>query len=237
MQITPGYDFGVNEVPTYAKFQLMINGMSITGIAEAQVSALLVTERFLDVTTSLSLAAEGFLNRDQRGRLWVKSRNGMVQLYRAGWGGWESIRYPAFAAVDTYNYPINQMGPIGQLRSHTTDQTTESSVGYRPGTSIGKFIAKNADTMVSGGFGRLVCYGGWGAEVLASKRIGNDRSDRSAAYIVRSATATQDQEVTGFPAHTVNATGQARKQGLALRQNPSSVRTLAWWFGMEAMQD
>ena len=69
MQIVPGYDFTVNEVPTRAKLEAMTAGMSLTGIDISQIATSLIGTKKGD--TSTSLPSEGWLLHDQPGGLWV----------------------------------------------------------------------------------------------------------------------------------------------------------------------
>ena len=233
LTITPGYDFQTTEVPTRATLQQCVLGMSITGIPQSMIDSTLVSQMYT-TSTSVSLPGEGWIDYDQHGRLWVKSRWGHVCLHRGNWGGWETRRYPCMDVIDTYTFPFNNVAPVGQLRTVVAGNTTESNVAYRAGTSIGIWRFKNCESAVSGALVRLVGRGGWMGEVLSSNRsIMPD-------YQVRQGTGVQDQAATPFPASDASATTKARKGGLLLRQNgngAATVRATAWYFGMELMED
>lgn len=93
MIITPGYDFGAHEVPTHAKLEQMVDGMSITGIDIDQIDSTLIGIKVGE--TDVSLPAAGWLRSDALNALWVRGTHGDVQIYRANYGGLESRgRFP-----------------------------------------------------------------------------------------------------------------------------------------------
>lgn len=98
MQITPGYNFEPNEVPTRAKLTLMVSGMQVRGIDIGQIATDLVGVK-LTGDTQCSLPAEGWLMRSPQGTMWVQSRHGRVPWWRGNWGGMEGKRFSAISAA------------------------------------------------------------------------------------------------------------------------------------------
>jgi hypothetical protein len=128
-QITPGYDFQQNEVPTKETLQLMTAGMSITQIDISQISTALIGIKIDQTSPSLP---EGWLRMDPAGTLFVTSRWGEVEIYRAGWGGMTTRRYPIQASTGfPQRRSIFILQPLGSMT------TTESSVSFAVDTPLG----------------------------------------------------------------------------------------------------
>lgn len=236
MRISPGYNFQTNEVPTRAKFQLMLAGASLTGIAISQIDATLVVQSFTS-STGLSLPAEGFLDYDQNGFLWVRGRHGHVHLWRGNWGGWETRRYPVYAPLDTITLPNAANSAEAMLRAHTAGNTTESAVGWRHGTALGRLTSIGIETGVSGVHTRWVVRGGRSGPMPIAERVpANLKAGGSPDYMLRTAASSSDHNATGFPAQAGGAEGTGRKQALLLWQS-SAGGSLMWVFGLEFMQD
>jgi hypothetical protein len=91
--ITPGYDFGVNEIPTRDKFLAQAQGMSV-----GDISSDILDANFLTLLIGDTSGASGGLLTDQ-GQLWIspdgsvwgRTGRGDVQVHRAE-GGWETNR-------------------------------------------------------------------------------------------------------------------------------------------------
>lgn len=120
-QITPGYDFGQNEIPTKETLQLMTAGISITQIDISQIATALIGIKIAN--TSPSLPAEGWMRVSPAGGLYVTTRWGEVHLYRGCWGGMETRRYPVEASAGNAQ---RRVGFI--LTGMTTLTTSESAV-------------------------------------------------------------------------------------------------------------
>lgn len=121
-QITPGYDFQQNEVPTKETLQLMTAGMSLTNVDISQISTSLIGIKIDQTSPSLP---EGWLRIGPSGTLFVTSRWGEVDLYRAGWGGMCTRRYPIKAQNGT-----PQRRSLFTLAALGSMTTTESSVFF-----------------------------------------------------------------------------------------------------------
>jgi len=164
MQITPGYDFGVNEIPTRAKLEAMTAGMSISGVDISQINVALVGIKYQAETTT-SLPAEGWMAHNAQGGLWVESRYGRVQLWRGGWGGMETRRFPVagFTVVGSLPYKI---GEGGTFIAPATAHTAESNVSWKLNRQVdnnNQAVAMRAlDTATSGSYIRLSLFGGQG---------------------------------------------------------------------------
>ena len=131
-QITPGYDFTVNEVPTKEKLELMTAGMSITQIDISQINTALIG--VLVGSTNPSLP-EGWIRRGPSGSLFVSSRWGEVEIYRAGWGGMCTRRYPLQANTGLpQRRTMFTITPLGSLT------TSESSVSWALQTPTASFM-------------------------------------------------------------------------------------------------
>ena len=127
MQVTPGYDFGVNEVPTQGTLQQMLTNMTLTGIAydglQSGVIGLTMTDN-----SQTSLAAEGWMWVDSRSNIWLKTRNGNVRV-RCSEGGWESVRWPYGVNATTSLFGLP--GSMANLVEFITNNTLESNVCLR----------------------------------------------------------------------------------------------------------
>lgn len=128
MQITPGYDFTVNEIPTRAKLETMTAGMSITGLDISQIDTTLIGIKSGD--TTVSLPAEGWLWLDPSGGLWVKNRFGTVHCWRGCWGGLECNRFPMGGNPVTGTFPY-KVGEGGHVFPVATAHTNESNIAWR----------------------------------------------------------------------------------------------------------
>lgn len=228
MQITPGYDFSVNEIPTAAKFGLMATGMSVTGIALAQIDTTLVGVRQSD-TSDISLPSEGWLWNDHIGSLWVQGRNGPVKLFRANWGGWESRRYPCGKGTTDYGLPqpmATAIGYVGAL-SMVTD---ESNVRfhYSRYTTYNNWLCKALDTAVSEAYVRFIGRGGCMAQMYYAP-LGY-----APAEILIDLTYSGLREETTYPPTTGTT-----KWGIMLRGQSKTMYSMraAWFPGLAYHED
>ena len=92
ISITPGRDFGDNDIPTVATLREQAAGLVISGIPQSQVNSQLPNVQVNDSTSASNLPAEGWLWFDKLGNLWGSTRMGHVQVKRYA-GGWESVRF------------------------------------------------------------------------------------------------------------------------------------------------
>lgn len=163
-QITPGYDFQQNEIPTKETLQLMTAGISITRIDISQISSALIGIKIADTSPSLP---EGWLRMGPAGGLYVTSRWGEVHLYRAGWGGMESRRYPfeagAGQAQRRIGYILTIMGSLttsesGVVWSRATPTEADIFRYFKPldtGPSLGVI-----GSPITGDHPRMLLWGG-----------------------------------------------------------------------------
>lgn len=221
MSITPGYDFAATGVPTRELLQLMTANMSITGIDIGQIATTILGMKVAD--SSASLPSEGWMWLSQTGTLWVKNRNGNIPLYRGSWGGWETNRFKAGAALDTYTLPESTIRK-GELRMIPTGDTNEAKVFYQIGTNlVHDFVLCASDTLVSGTNSLLVGRGGWKWPVQTASRTGNPD------VAIRTTTGgQQDQPVVSYP-----QTGAAQIQAIVTRQGNGATNGVGWGHGFE----
>jgi hypothetical protein len=94
VEITPGYDFGLTEIPTKNKFLQAALGIDIGKIQFEDVDVSLVASYGGEVSgsTGASLPGEGYLWTDPAGNTWIETVDGPVRLNRND-GGWESMRW------------------------------------------------------------------------------------------------------------------------------------------------
>jgi hypothetical protein len=200
MKITPGYDFTTTEVPTKAHLQQMISGGEVYGIDISQINSTLIGIKTAD--SSVSLPAEGWMWTDVAGCVWVRSRFGPVKLWRGGWGGMETRRYPQGAQV--INPPINNDrflyqcagGTLSYKGTTPTGATLESNVFFTASQANGERF-KNLETGVSGGYTRSLLYGGgwFPAQVLTFTQPAYIRAAANNAYDVSTSIPYSDPAV------------------------------------------
>lgn len=171
MNITPGYNFSVNEVPTRGLLQTMVAGMSVTGIDVEQISSALATLT-LGETGATNTGTEGKLRVDNCGSLWVCVAQGEVKLWRANWGGWETRRIRVGAGQTPWN--ASPFPPVarGILGTSPVGDTSPSNVYFQPyvGANAQTNTWKLLETTSSGSYGRILGRGGFlGAATLANR--------------------------------------------------------------------
>lgn len=105
VQITPGYDFAVTEIPTKANLQAMAAGLSITGIPLSQFAVTLNIISINDTTSVSNLPNEGSLWVDQHGNIWGRTRFGDLKVRKYD-GGWESNRFRSIGLSGTAGNPF-----------------------------------------------------------------------------------------------------------------------------------
>lgn len=123
MQITPGYNFEPNEVPTRAKLGLMTTGMQVRGIDISQIATTLIGKITGD--TGTSLPGEGWLQISPQGALWVKNRWGRAMFYRAGWGGMETNRFTTDRSLTLTGFAPSR--PCSFFAAHPTGSAPSTS--------------------------------------------------------------------------------------------------------------
>lgn len=119
VDVTPGYDFSVNEVPTSANFLKQATGMQISGIGINELEAGVLGIKSGDisnVTDSLQVGETvGTMWISALGDIWVQEQSGPVIMNRI-MGGWETRR--AFCAPDS-SFP-NHINPGSAMQIETT---------------------------------------------------------------------------------------------------------------------
>ena len=90
--ITPGYDFGVNAIPTRETLTLQAKNLSLSGIPLSALDATMIVASIDDSTAATNLPLEGSLWFDAQGNLWGRTADGNVKVRRSA-GGWESNRF------------------------------------------------------------------------------------------------------------------------------------------------
>jgi hypothetical protein len=223
MRITPGYDFQPTEVPTNATLQQMVAGMSITGIDIQQIDTSL---QGVKVGDTASLPAEGWMRRDSRNGLWVQSATGPVMLWRANWGGWETVRFRTGAKLDTFgntDVPISTgRGILGMVPDNDSSESNcfcRPSIGLTSNQSKGQML-KYLDTGVSGSFCRLLGRGGM---VVLEMQARPDFP----MYLQPDGAAGVTWAVFGLPVTSIT---RVTSMGLALRPLLNQY-SLGWLFG------
>lgn len=164
MKITPGWDFGVNDVPTAEKLNQMAAGMKIENIPLSQLAGDLIS---LHTTNGSGVSlGEGGLWVNDLGELMVNTRFGRLAVVRAN-GGWETRRYNI--RHDGTNLPV--FGSIGNpftgryvVHNRPTSSQNEASDVYfiydrDPAAGL-VLSAVNIDTAPSGGNARMCMRGG-----------------------------------------------------------------------------
>jgi len=119
IEITPGLDFGVNDIPTHETLIAQAKSINITNIPVTQLDAdvaVILTGADSGVSGAILVSTEvGTLWTSPDGELFVQDSSGAVRVTRRG-GGWDSRRYyhsenNAFAAVP------NPPGSFVQVRA------------------------------------------------------------------------------------------------------------------------
>jgi hypothetical protein len=168
VQISPGYDFSVNEIPTNAKLQQMVAGMSITGIDIGQIDTTLIAE--IIGPTSATMPVEGWLRVDALNRIWVRDANAkQVCLDRGNWGGWETVRMFAGKITgvgDTWPYGAGETSfPLSarfEPSWNTVNDTNATNLYLKPSVGANTQVVnlKALETGVSGSVMRVLGRGG-----------------------------------------------------------------------------
>lgn len=90
--ITPGYDFGINEVPTASTFGLQATGIQITGIPLSAIDADMAIVNINDASNASSVPNEGSMWVDHQTNVWGRTRWGPTKVRPYG-GALESNRF------------------------------------------------------------------------------------------------------------------------------------------------
>lgn len=161
LTITPGYTFGATEIPNRAKLGLMVSGMSINAIDISQIDPGLIG--ISTAPSYVSLAAEGHMRHDYLNSLWVQTKDGEVKLFRANWGGWETLRPRLNAGNAPYAGTSKPMAASYNWKIETNGDTNASNVKANSNqnpASVDGFRHPGLDSGVSGGFARTLGRGG-----------------------------------------------------------------------------
>lgn len=137
INIIPGYDFGVNEVPNRETLLRQARYMKISGIGLDQIDASLVGYKSgtTSGTTSSSLPAPGWMWADPGGSLWIETDHGPVKLHRDG-GGFESVRYG-----QSYSPESSPPWPGSPYRPDAADAIATQTEGINLGAPASECIS------------------------------------------------------------------------------------------------
>lgn len=136
MNIVPGYDFSVNEIPTRAKLGLMASNLSLTGISLDQVDSSVIVVTVTDGTQT-SLPAIGWLWVDGRQNVWGRTAYGNV-IVRKSEGGWESNRIPYAPGGTASDYALpGEIVQFSTLGANNTNITSTRLSIVSGGSSTG----------------------------------------------------------------------------------------------------
>lgn len=231
-QITPGYDFTVNEIPTRGKLQQMAAGLSLTGIVAAQMEGVTLIHLKTTADSAVSLPSNGWMWVDEHNTLWVKTSKGNVRLYR-GWGGWESIRYPTVPGDSVFTMPYRGGEKRFLPRTLVVGDSNESNIRLRASDN-GRVVAVNVDTASSGVHETAVYRGG---AILLCVPTGVVHP----FYVTRGNASQDDMNETRWPATNANSLGLGPKIGIAERVfsdagGGGAGLHMGWIFGGELMQ-
>lgn len=235
MNITPGYDFTVNEVPTRGKLYQMVAGMSLTGIDLSQIDTNLVGIKLGDTATSLPEV--GWMQVDGINCLWVKTEAnitsspggevdyGRVKIFRGNWGGWETNRLKTENERDTFTYSAIDIGRHrGIIQVVPNNDTNPSNMFLRgkTGGSTDTHSVKNLETGLTGLHTRTLMRGGHVAITRWALRTGYPD------YVgIFHSVGVTDYNTQAFP--SINATLGSKNRGMATRQTGPAF--LFWAHG------
>ena len=129
LEIVPGYDFGLAELPTQEKFFLQARGVSITGLESINladgISGILTGDESSS-TNSIGSDDIGVIWVDQANDVWLRTATGPVRMVKS-MCGWESNRYynrdnPGFGQASR-GYPLTTLNPeFGRALSDDFDR-------------------------------------------------------------------------------------------------------------------
>lgn len=233
MQITPGYNFEPNEVPTKAKLGLMTTGMQLRGIDISQINTNLIGYK-TNGDTSVSLPGEGWLQVSPQGALWVKTRWGRVMWYRAGWGGFETIRYRAIRSVTLAGFALNR--PCSYFGQYGSNATHESNTGFLFNTPGGNNVDTVQRALETGQTNVNTRFLLWGGSVTPSEHSLTAATwvrKRLFSMVAANVPAQDYDGAQSIPQSS--AVGSATSHGIfvASQTAPSAtVAVLGWHYGL-----
>lgn len=233
MQITPGYDFEPNEVPTRAKLGLMTTGMQLRGVDITQIDATLIG--FLTTgDTQASLPGEGWMMVSPQGALWVKNRWGRVMWYRAGWGGFETNRYRVIRTISLAGFGPQR--PCSYFGQYASDATNESSIGFLFNTPGGNNVDSVQRALETGATDVNTRFLLWGGSVTPSELSLTQTTwtrKRLGAMISASIPANDRDGAQSIPYSSPAGTVMLHGLFVHAQTAPSStVGVMGWHFGL-----
>lgn len=243
LSITPGYDFTVNEVPTRAKLQLMLTGMVIAGIPKESLDSSLfgISYGWLTGSTMATLANEGDVLFDISGQFWVKTKNGPVNVYNTGAGGWETVRYRTADPRDTaFNNPLSPNNFYGALESLVASNLDEDEVWFRIYTTQSQNLyCLPQVTTHSGAHNRVRPFGtGRGTILQSTGSYPRDSltGNRNFCYTIEKAAGSVNEwNVNEFPCFNDNAAGLGTKMGYGGPEETNDIRSFVFMVGADFM--
>jgi hypothetical protein len=175
--ITPGYDFTVNEVPTFATVQQMASGLSIQGLTFDNVSATLIGQKTGNTSggTGSSLPAEAWMWSAPDGTIWIEAiytDSGVTEKRPTPlwtpYGGWTTSR---FKYVRGSGLSVSELGTVATISDSLASPNNPLEVKhYEAGYNIsneayffGLYSYETPVTTFSGTHEMLVRGRGFGA--------------------------------------------------------------------------
>lgn len=232
MQITPGYNFEPNEVPTRAKLGLMTTGMQVRGIDVSQIDANLIGSKNGD--TSVSLPSEGWLQVSPQGALWVQTRWGRVMWYRAGWGGFETIRYRAIRSVTLTGFaPHRPASYFGQYGSNATNESNTGFLFNTPGGNNVDHVERALETGQTNVNTRFLLWGGSITRSELSQVTASWYRKKLYSMVSANVPANDNDGAQSIP--TSGPAGSVTVHGAFVASSTapsSSVAVLGWTYGL-----
>jgi hypothetical protein len=242
IDITPGYDFGVTEVPTNAKLQLMLTAMQIANIPKSSLDTGLfgVEYGWLTGSTMATLADEGAILYDLAGKIWVKTATGVCNLRNPDMGGYETVRVRVGDPLEiAINNPLSGNNWYGRIESLASNELF-NQVYYRTDVQTSQTIfTLQQHTTVSGNHIRILLCGTGRGTVLADSgsfhRV-NLTSNKTFGYVVeKNIDAVNEWRPNQFPAFNDNAFGLGAKFGYCGPQEANDIRSSVFLFGADFM--
>lgn len=223
LTIKPGYDFGVNEVPTRDTLLRQARKLQITGIGLSLIDATLIAQS-IQSASSPSLPSEGWLWSDGAGNLWVETTNGQCRAHRAQ-GGWETRRY-------SWSGAATKPGDPGQISGGANGETLAFASGNDVVAAMNNGAIYNAypeDSAVSGGFTRMC-----GRGFLDMDAAGTTDIVRQQVSLMRTLTSGNTWQ---FPHPNYKTVVPTKKTYAATVIGDTYGRSMGWVYGCNLYGD
>lgn len=244
--ILPGYDFSVNEVPTFGKFIAQAKGIQLQNLQFSDlandISFLFNSQVTLGSGASQATSLEGALWFDPSGHMWANTR-----VY--GWWGSSGYSGPEFVQVPLFKLRLGGWDTIRAMRGDDTTNFARLPVvgdqpaadGYSP-TALRRttnFLAQDSNGPREGGYahdtpasGIYFIVGGRGGVRFAAGSIATN-TDLTYRWAMTSPTS-YDQRRVDSPGSTPPSFAVGEIYGADAWQSDSgsfSGSALAWYYG------